>query len=163
MDINILEKQIRSQVIKQYLIDSGIKGAVCFSCGNSTKFLREAGVDVIGIGEKEELVPTVWFPEEKVKRYFPDRFNATSGNLPILVMYEIARRLRIVLGEKWKPVPVKIGSGETALALILAYPEKLERFKFYRDGTPATAYNENAPLNAVLRLLLSPDLFPKKK
>lgn len=149
---NLLEKKIRSQVIKRYMREAGFKKAVCFSCGNSTKYLREEGVDVLGIGAKDELSPNKWFSQAEIAHAFPGYFNATSGDLPLHLMYKIADRLRSIYGKKYeKGGRIKIGSGETALCMRLAYPKA--KFTFYRDGTPETEYEEGANLNRLLELL----------
>ncbi len=157
-DINLLQKQIRSRVISRYMTIAGIPKAVCFTCGNAARFLEREGVDVLAIGEKEMLSPTEWWNREDIARHFPDYFDATSGNLPIFLMEIIGISLRHCLGDSWRGGRVKIGSGETLLCLLLAYPHLKNKIKPYRDGTPATAYSPLASLNRILELVLGVDI-----
>lgn len=159
--INILEKTIRSEVIKEHMEALGIKKAVVFTCGNSAKFLRAAGVEVLAIGKDEELRPQKWFTQREIAKQFPDHFNATSGDIPLFLIEEIGRRLKEELGEGFEGGEVKVGSGETLLALTIAYPELRSRIKPYRDETPETAFDPEATLNATLKAIYSEKLWEK--
>ena len=132
---------------------AGYKRAVCFTCGNATAFLRSAGVEVVSVGEKEELKPNKWFSHAEIHRYWPDAFNATSGDLPVSLMFEISKRLRRELGEKYVLGEVETGSGETILCLMLAYPEQAKNAVAVRNTSPATAFNKHANLNCLLEIL----------
>lgn len=151
-EINLLEKRIRAEVIKKYMERTGKKKAVCFTCGNAAKSLRETGVETLAIGEKEELKPGHWFTQIEIKNTFPEHFNATSGDIPIFLMEEIARRMRIAIGEE-PPREIRIGSGETAVVMALAYPGKINEFVLVRDGGEETEYNKKATLNRLVEVI----------
>jgi hypothetical protein len=152
-NLNLLEKKIRSRVIRRYMETLGIKKAVCFTCGNSAKALRAAGVDVLSVGENEQLRPSRWFEQEEIALSFPSYFNASSGDLPIHLMTEIAQRMSKTLGNRFQGGAVKVGSGETLLVLTLAYPELQYRIKPYRDNSKESQYDEGATLNGVIAVL----------
>ncbi len=152
-NLNLLEKKIRSRVIRKYMETLGIKKAVCFTCGNSARALRVAGVDVLSVGENEELRPTKWFEQEEIALAFPSYFNASSGDLPVHLMTEIARRMRKTLGAQFQGGSVKVGSGETLLVLTLAYPEYKHLIKPYRDDSKESQYDEGATLNGIIHAL----------
>ena len=160
LKVNLLEKKIRAEVIKEYLNRIGTNECICFTCGNASKYLREAGLDVISIGEKEELKSNRWFEYEEIINIFKV-FNATSGYLNIVLLNRIALKMREMLGELIDDnYFVPTGSGETILTLIIAYPEK--RFYPLRLGTPETKYDEENPLNKLLEAILDRDKLKKK-
>lgn len=155
--LNQLEKRLRTEVIKNYMDEERYAKAVCFTCGNAGKRLRDAGIETLTIGPGQDLTPNRWFTREEIAGMFPQHFNATSGQLPMTLYYRIARRLVTVLGPGGKPgsyrFPIAIGSGETALVYAYAYPERIQDVELYRDGTPATEYHEEADLNEdILRI-----------
>jgi len=150
MDINILEKKIRSKIIKEYIKKVGINKVVCFTCGNATQFMRDEGIDVLSLGENEDLNPCYWWTQEKINKTFKNYFNATSGDLPLFLMYKIANKLKKELGN-YKSGKIKIGSGETALCLKLAFPKA--KIELYRDGNKETIYSPKANLNQLLKIL----------
>ena len=55
MRINLLEKKIRAEVIKSYMEELHLPMAVCMTCGNTAKALREVGVEVDAVGANEEI------------------------------------------------------------------------------------------------------------
>ena len=145
-------KQIRAQVIKEYMQAAGYTRAVCFSCGNAAQALQAAGVDVLHIGERGDLTPNKWYTLAEIKRDFPLCFDATSGHLPIDLMQALAQAYRHYLQDSLgDTVYVPTGSGETLVCLKLAYPDK----KFYAvyDLNKATEYSKDAPLNEMVALL----------
>lgn len=151
--VNLLEKQLRAQVIKEYLNSLGTNECVCFTCGNASKALRAVGLDVVSVGINEELKPNKWFEPEEIERTFK-RFNATSGYLNIFLLNRIADRMRSALGElEDNEYLVPTGSGETILVLTIAYPEK--NFYPLREGTPETKYDEGCPLNRLIEAIIN--------
>lgn len=152
LDVNLLEKKLRAEVIKEYLDALGENRCVCFTCGNATKALRAAGVQVVSVGEQEELRPGRWYSYNEIAASFRC-FDATSGHLPMPMLREIAERMRMCLGgleEREYGIPT--GSGETLVVLSMAYPEV--RFIPLRyKGRPETRYNEGAPMNALVEAL----------
>jgi hypothetical protein len=160
LKVNLLEKKIRAEVIKKYLNRIGTNECVCFTCGNASKYLREAGLDVISIGKNEELKPNRWFEYEEIINTFK-AFNATSGYLNINLLNRIGLKMKEILGElEDDKYLVPTGSGETILALIMAYPKK--RFYPLRLGTMETKYDEGNPLNMLLEAILDRDKLGKK-
>lgn len=150
---NLLEKQIRAKIVKEYMALAGYKKAVCFSCGNSSKALRDVGVDVVDVGALGTLTPNTWFSQDQIANTFEGYFNATSGDLPLHLMYKIADGLREALGPDWKGGNVLTGSGETYVCLRLAYPQLKGDILPIRDNTPGTEYSPDANLNRLMELL----------
>jgi hypothetical protein len=139
---------MRAEVIKEYLHGIGTNECVCFTCGNAGKALREVGLDVITVGDNEDLKPQKFFSEEENIKTFK-RFNATSGYLNFYLMNKIAHKMRIALGElQDDSYFVPTGSGETLLVLSLAYPDK--KFFPIRFNNPETKYDEGNPLNGII-------------
>ena len=152
-DVNILEKQIRAQVIREYMEAIGQTKAVIFTCGNAAKYLRELGVPILAIGENEELKPQKSFTHEEIAKQFPSHFNASSGDIPLFLISEIGNRLRTQLGDTFTGGKINVGSSETLLALTIAYPELKEKIEPFRNGQPENQYNEHATLNPFMRAL----------
>tara|TARA_Y100000296_G_C5072436_1_gene205617 strand:+ start:22 stop:522 length:501 start_codon:yes stop_codon:yes gene_type:complete len=153
VDYNILEKKLRSEIIKKHLNSIGKNKCVCFTCGNSSKYLREEGIDVLSIGEKEDLIPNKWFSYTEIQKYFNNLFDATSGHLPIPFMKDISLKLFDKLGGGYfnykKDYDIKTGSGETIICLKMAYPHI--NFKPVRlKGFAPTKFNKGASLNNLL-------------
>jgi hypothetical protein len=121
---------------------------VCFTCGNAAAALRDAGLDVLEIGPAGDLVPGRWWEVDEIAREFPDRFDATAGHLPLPMVAKLAE----ALGEychAWGIEPqdgdrIPTGSGETLLAMTLAYPGV--RFVAEVNGGPETEFTAAAPL-----------------
>lgn len=154
--IKFPHKQIRSFVIREYMSECGTSRAVCFTCGNAGRELRDAGVDVLIIGNGGELLPNKWFTQADIRRYFPDYFDATSGHLDMTLMKRIGRAYRDYLGELPDEVTIPSGSGETAVCLKLAYPNvKITAlYDIDEDGLrEATEYSPDAPLNGIVSLI----------
>lgn len=145
-------KQIRAQAIKEYMERAGYERAVCFTCGNAADALAEAGVDVLHIGPRGDLIPGKWFTQADIHKAFPQYFDATSGHLPMELMLAIADRFRDHLQDSLGDVAyVPTGSGETLVCLKLAYPDK--EFVAVYDLNSATEYSEGAPLNKLVAAL----------
>lgn len=144
-------KKIRAQVIKQYMQESGYTKAVCFSCGNAADALIAEGVDTLHIGENGVLTPNKWFSPEEIANIWVGRFDATSGHLIHYLMEKIGKAYKEYLGTLPNIVYVPSGSGETLVCLKMAYPE-IDFVAVY-GLDKATEYNENAPLNTLVRIL----------
>lgn len=143
---------------------AGYQRAVCFSCGNAARELETAGVEVLHIGEHGVLAPRKWFTQAEITRNFTGYFDATSGNLPIELMEDIAKRYRDFLKDTLEDIVyVPTGSGETLVCLKMAYPGK--RFIAVYNLDEATAYSEDAPLNDLVTLMADQVIFetPVKK
>jgi len=116
-------KTLRAVAVAAHLRVVGHDRVVCFTSGNAAQALRDAGLDVLAVGAGQELQPGRWWQLGEIARVWPDRFDATSGHLPLPLMVALAHRLRDHLGEI-APGPwlVPTGSGETLCALGMAYP-----------------------------------------
>lgn len=147
-------KQLRAEVIKEFLKDKNYKGVVCFSCGNASKALKDIGLNTIDISTKGDLIANRWFEPSEVNEIFKDYFDATSGHLSIELMNKIADRFYIELnGILDDTVYVPTGSGETLVCLKLAFPEK--HFVAVYNLDDATEYSPDAVLNSLVELLAS--------
>ena len=144
-------KAIRSLIIRDYMAKCGYDKAVCFSCGNAARSLEETGIDTLHIGEQGVLKPTRWFTQAEIHRAFPNHFDATSGNLPIELMYEIGKAYKTHLGKLPDEVYVPTGSGETIVCLKMVYPDT--HFVAVYNLDKATEYSPNAPLNGIVKLI----------
>lgn len=154
MEVNLLQlenKKIRSEVIKEYLKDKNYKGVVCFSCGNASRELKNVGLNVIDISPTGDLIPNKWYKPSEVYEIFKDYFDATSGHLSIELMQLIGEAYKNILGELPKINYIPSGSGETLVCLKLAYPNK--DFIAVYNLDKATEYNENATLNNLVKIL----------
>lgn len=144
-------KQIRAQVIKEYMEAGGYERAVCFSCGHAAQELADAGVDVLHIGPHGVLIPGRWFTQAEIHRDFPGFFDATSGHLPNDAMVALAEAYKAYLGPKYGIYYVPTGSGETVVCLKMAYPEA--EFVAVYNIDEATEYSAQCPLNPLVRLM----------
>jgi len=143
-------KEIRSMVIKRYMKNAGIKRAVCFSCGNASIKLIEAGVDTIDISPSGVLVANKWWTPSEIKKVFKNEFDATSGHLPLHLMVDIGNAFRERLGDLTDPIyAVPTGSGETILCLNMAYPDI--KFVAMTNLNAATSWSDDAPLSNLVR------------
>lgn len=145
-------KKIRANVIKEYLNKSSYNKVVCFSCGNSAKELKKAGVETLFVGENGEFKPNEWFTQSKINSIFPEYFNATSGHLPIELMLMISKKYKEYLGElKTDVLYVPTGSGETILCLKMAYSNK--KFVAVYNLNEATKYDQENPFNLLVEII----------
>jgi len=104
----------------------------------------------LAIGAQEALVPGKWWSVPEIRQRFPDRFDATSGHLPLPLMLALASAMRERLGElPCAEYAVPTGSGETIVALRWAYPGT--RFVAVYDLDRATQYHDEAPLLPLVR------------
>lgn len=148
-------KQLRAGVIASWCGAARVKHVVCFTCGNAASALRATGLDtVLEIGPRGELLAGTWWDQATIARYFPGYFDATSGHLPSELMNQLAvtyfNHLAQDLTEAAYDVPT--GSGETLVALALAFPHK-EFHAVYSSKDASCAYSPRAPLNALVRRL----------
>ena len=144
-------KQIRAQAIKDYMNANGINKAVCFSCGNASKSLKDVGVEVLDISPRGDLQPLRWFTQGEIKTTFPDRLDTTSGHLPMELMILIGQYFKDYLKELPEEINLPTGSGETLVELKLAFPDAKINAIYNLDS--ATEYSDQAPLNALVKLL----------
>ena len=143
-------KTIRAGIIARYMDSAGYAKCICFTCGNAAQALRNAGVRVLEVGPQGQLQAGRWWTPGQIAAVWPSFFDATSGHLPIYLMAELALALAGVLGTLDKGVAHKVptGSGETILALRMAYPE-IEFAPLYNIDR-ATRREEEAPLTGLV-------------
>ena len=144
-EINIIQKQIRAEVIRDYLLSIGQSSCVCFTCGNASKHLQAIGLDV-----KSIIKPAHWWEFDEIQRNFK-RFDATSGHLPMPLMYKISERMaqnkqiqRLINND----IELATGSGETFVTLSMAFP--FVRITPVYNLDAATEFNAKAPLNTLV-------------
>lgn len=154
LDLMGKPKIMRAQIIAAHLSDARLpQRVVCCTCGNAAAQLRRFGLDVVEIGPQGVLQPSRWLLPYELARIFPGHFDATSGHLSVHMMGQLGQRLRASLGDVPPDTEVASGSGETAVALALAYPGI--RFTAVYGGSPATEWHEQAPLNGLVAQLCS--------
>lgn len=155
IDIWKIEKRIRAEVIKDFIERNDIPFAVCFSCGNSSTYLRKAGVTLLDISPQGDLTSNRWFSMNEIRQLFPMAFDATSGHLPTDLMREIAVRMRNELTfDTDTEYTIPSGSGETVVCLKMAFPN-INFIPQYDNSDPSTEYNDEAPLNEVVRAMFN--------
>jgi hypothetical protein len=145
-------KKLRAQVIANFMRNSKLENAICFSCGNAAIALREelGASCVLEIGDKGQLQTTKWWTPAEIKAVWPNHFDATSGHLPLFLMVSIAKAFREHLGELKEPqYTVASGSGETIICLQMAYPA-CTFVAVYDNSNQATTRDNDAPLNSVV-------------
>jgi len=144
-------KQLRAIAIKRYMAAHGLDKAVCFSCGNASRALKEAGVKTLDISPTGDLQSNRWFRVGEIRAAFPGYFDATSGHLPIDCMLDVSDEFYFALRILPEAINLPTGSGETLVCLKLAFPET--KITAVYNLNPATQFEEDAPLNALVRLL----------
>lgn len=153
IDVSLTEKRLRADVIRAYMADNDIARAVCFSCGNASAALKNAGVPVLDISPRGDMESRRWFTQAEISRLFPLLFDATSGHLPVFLMQRIANRLRTELSFSQDiEYEIPCGSGETVVCLKMAFPQ-VNFTPVYDNSDPATEYSPNAPLNGLVRAM----------
>lgn len=142
-------KRLRSRAVRRYMERAGYDRAVCFSCGNASRELRMAGVDVLDVSPTGDMLALRWFEPSEIARTFPGMLDATSGHLPMECMLEVAREYEgvDVPEEAWVPC----GSGETLVCLKMAHPSARLHAVYNLDDS--TRYEERAPLNRLVAAL----------
>lgn len=144
-------KRLRAVAIKRFMEQAGKSRAVCFSCGNASRALKEAGVETLDISKSGDLEARRWFTMAEIRKAFPNHFDATSGHIPIDCMAEVAREFRGHLQCLPELIYLPTGSGETLVELKLAFPTA--KIIAVYDLDEATAYEEGAPLNGLVKAL----------
>lgn len=151
-DIGLRAKALRAQVIRKYMQENGMDKCVCFSCGNASRALKNAGVLCVDISKSGDLEARRWWKKSEIKRVFPTCFDATSGHLPMEVMVAIANEMRKSWFEEFElgcEYGIATCSGETIFCLAIAFPGS--RFTaVYDNSNPATEWSEYAPMNDVI-------------
>lgn len=158
-EYNLLEKRIRAKVVKEYLDNLGSNRCVCFTSGNCSKELKKLGLNVIAIGNEQDLSPNKWFEFIEIGKF--GYFDATSGHLPLPLMLDIAKRLKKRIKKLPKKVIIATGSGETLVCLKLAFPET--EFTAMYNLDHHTILNKKAPLNSLVKILTNNRIELKKK
>lgn len=162
MEVELLRfphKRIRAQVIKEYM-RGRYDRAVCFSCGNAARELEAAGVNVLHIGEKGDLVPTRWFTPREIAAAFDGYFDATSGHLPTDLMITLSEAYKNYFKELPDTVYLPTGSGETLVCLKLAFPDT--DFIAVYNLDKATEYDAACCLNKYVEIMASKIIFGGK-
>lgn len=113
-------KRIRAEAIVDHY---GNRRLYCFSCGNATAALQDAGANVISISPHDKINSQGYISPMVSDEMFQG-VNVTSGSLPLHLMSDIAHQYEIILGDtiKNQDVYVPCGSGETLFALSFFIP-----------------------------------------
>jgi hypothetical protein len=144
-------KALRAQAIKAYMQEYGYERAICFSCGNASKALKDAGVDTLDISAGGDMQALRWFTIGEIKQRFPTYFDATSGHLPVDCMQMVADIFKDHLHTLPNAINVPTGSGETLVCLKMAFPDVKMTAVYNLDN--ATKYEKGAPLNGIVKIL----------
>ncbi len=154
--LRVPAKRLRAQVIAEWLMRAGLPPrVVCFTCGNASRALADIGLDVLQIGGPDaQLQPGKWWSQAEVKRWWPSMLDATSGHLGPELINLLAERFREQVGpvDASQVYTVPTGSGETLVALALAFPST-SFVAQYDDRDPCTTYNASAPLTGLVARL----------
>lgn len=119
-------KQIRADWIAQYCKMAGYLGISCLTCGTT-------GIALITACRKEGLEcrvfsnPRRWWGNADFIEYNGSQFfDATSGHIPLFMICKLGILYRSYLGDtQAETITVPTGSGETAISLRIAYPDKI--------------------------------------
>lgn len=145
-------KALRAIVIRKHVQQARYEGVVCFSCGNASLALQDEGLYVVDICPSGSLIAGKWWYATDIHRAFPHLFDATSGHLPVELLNKIAKTYRGFLGDLQSiEYNVPTGSGETIVALCIAYPHIA--FNAVYNVGKGTTFEPNAPLNSLVELL----------
>lgn len=144
-------KRIRARAIRAYMESHGYDKAVCFSCGNASRELRNAGINTLDVSPIGDMLALRWFTIGEIREQFPQHFDATSGHLPMDCMQLVAEMFKEEIGDRLGSIYLPTGSGETLVCLKMAYPDS--KITAVYDMNAATAYEPSAPLNALVGLL----------
>lgn len=146
--VNINHKKIRAEIIKGYL---GDRRAFAFSCGNATRWLERAGVNLVPI-DGRHLKANHYITPEAADHYF-NAFNATSGYLPTFLIKRIADRIAEELNRHMPAAHGKIyapfGSGELVIALGYIHPLH-QIVAVTSNDYAATSQDATSPLTALV-------------
>jgi len=140
-------KRLRAELIAWHVKAAGLRGVVCFSCGNAAQALREEQLQVVEVGPRGELQTDRWWTATEIAAAWPDRLDATSGHLPWPLMIDIGKIFRGHLGRLSLDhvYDLASGSGETLCCLAMAYPGLMLR-ACYDGSQAATRWDPRAPL-----------------
>lgn len=139
-------KRLRARIIADYMNAAGIERCLCFSCGNASRALKQV------LPPSAVLEPAVngkWWTVEEIAQTWPEHFDATSGHLSVPLMAKLAQCLKRECGVLHGDHQVPTGSGETLLALSIAYPDV--RFIPVQDGSKSTEWHEQSPLYSFIQ------------
>lgn len=157
-------KELRAGPIRDYVIKAGYPGVVTFTCGHAAEALRRVlrplDKHVLEVGARGVLQTEKWWTPAEIRAGFPHLFDATSGHLPVPLMYEIGRAFKSYFDysvyrgqgglDSEKQYVVPSGSGETIFCLHLAYPE-VRLLAAYDNSKPETTRDtENVAMNALI-------------
>lgn len=149
-------KRVRAAVIAEYVRRAGYRGVVCFSCGNAARALQETGLFTVAVAPGAALQTDAWWDQDQIHKTWPDLLDATSGHLPVPLMYDIGAELTLELRRRRTIIEagahytVLSGSGETLVCLAMAN-NPLARFRAKYDmRDAATTYDARAPLNGLV-------------
>lgn len=70
-------KRVRANVIKTYCLSAGYRGVVCFSCGNASLALQDAGVFTVAVAPRA-MALSMAFPEALYIPEYDDANPATT-------------------------------------------------------------------------------------
>ena len=148
--------QVRAGVIRDYMVQSGYKRAVCIGSHLAAYALRDAGVSVLEIGPLGVLQTNKYWTPEEIHVQWPDLFDATPGHLPAFILSRIAIAYR-----GWMAVDVQAdmravghvnvptASGETIVCLRWAFPDAV--FRRVPSCTIDSQYHTHSQLYQVTR------------
>lgn len=154
-------KLYRSLAIKRYMDMAGYDRAVCFSCGNASAYLKAVGVNILDISPSGDMIANRWFKPCEIKKWFPNCFDATSGHVPIDCLRMIADEFKNRLGRLPDEINLPTGSGETLIALKLAFPAT--RITAVYNLNSATQYDEECELNKLVKIMAEKIIFADKE
>lgn len=150
-------KKLRAQAIKAYMSQYGYDKAVCFSCGNASKALKDAGINTLDISASGDMQALRWFTIGEIKQWFSAVFDATSGHLPFDCMQLVAQEYKEYIQELPDSIYLPTGSGETLVCLKMAFPNT--KITAVYNLNDATRYDHDAPLNKLVELLATDILY----
>ena len=153
IDISRTAKTIRAHIIKRHMEENHIDRCVCFSCGNASRAIKDAGIPCVEISPGGDLSANRWRSMNEIRNTFPDSFDATSGHLPMDMMNQLAAEFRIILSDTIKEghtYTIPTGSGETVICLRMAFPKS--RFIAQWDNQdPSCEYSDQAPMAQLVK------------
>lgn len=110
IDISQRAKTIRACIIKRHMEENHIDRCVCFSCGNASRAIKEAGIPCVEISPGGDLSANRWWSMNEIRNTFPDSFDATSGHLPMDMMNQLAAEYRMTFptsSRRDRPTPYR--------------------------------------------------------
>jgi hypothetical protein len=155
--LRVPAKRWRAQVIAGYVRQAGLRGVVCFGCGNAAAELRKTGLYVVDMSARGDAEPKRWWGTAEIYQAFGagGLFDATSGHLPLWMMLQVSKIMQeevsLTMHGEAASYIVPCGSGETVLELAWAFP----RVRFipaynFEGALEATKRDECAPLNYLI-------------